>query len=576
MKQFREYVKYMYEVAAFRGKDKLKSVFTFADNDVVQESFLEDIQNMLNAGAVPNLYSADELTKIRDECRKPFKRANPGAIESPDAIQEFFFDNIKNNLHLSVCMSPIGRAFRDYTRMFPALINNTTLDWFMKWPDDALTEVAGRFIGSMELGEEVEGGLAKLCAVAHQSTQDNAELMRSELRRVFYVTPTNYVELLKGYGKILKENRLKVDAQRTKLRNGLGKLASASKQVEEMSKEAEVARAEVSKAQKVGEELMITIAKESKAADEQQVHIQAETVKIEGERKETLILAAEAEAELKKAEPALLAANEALEGLDKKHISEIKSFTSPPDAVATVMAAVMVVLGKDTGWATVKKELAAPDFVKGIMLFDKENIGPVTLKKIEKYTRMESFQPAAVCKVSTAAGALCQWCRSLEDYAKALKVVGPKRAKKAYAEEQLAKKLAVLQQLEADYNVLAARLAELNAQHEEAAAALAGYKRELDNLQVKIDRGERLVSGLAGEKTRWEAQVLELDSQYEKLIGDCILAAAFMSYCGPFPSEYRDGLISDWLSTVESERIPHTQGFDFADFMAGAAQARAW
>jgi dynein heavy chain len=289
-----------------------------------------------------------------------------------------------------------------------------------------------------------------------------------------------------------------------------------------------------------------------------------------------LQLAADAEAELKKAEPALLAANEALEGLDKKHISEIKSFTSPPDAVATVMAAVMVVLGKDTSWPTVKKELAAPDFVKGIMLFDKENIGQATLKKIEKYTRMESFQPAAVTKVSTAAGALCQWCRSLEDYAKALKVVGPKRAKKAYAEEQLAQKLAELAKLESDYNILAARLAELEQQHQEAATALAGYKRELDGLQVKIDRGERLVSGLAGEKTRWEAQVLELDSQYEKLIGDCILAAAFMSYCGPFPSEYRDGLISDWLSTVEAEKIPYTQGFDFSDFMAGAAQARAW
>jgi dynein heavy chain len=167
LKQFRDYVKYMYEIAAFRGKDKLKSVFTFADNDVVHESFLEDIQNMLNAGVVPNLYGNEELAKIRDECRKPFKRANPGAVESPDAIQEFFFDNIKNNLHLSVCMSPIGRAFRDYTRMFPALINNTTLDWFMKWPDDALTEVAVKFISAMELGEEVEIGLAKLCAVAH-------------------------------------------------------------------------------------------------------------------------------------------------------------------------------------------------------------------------------------------------------------------------------------------------------------------------------------------------------------------------------------------------------------------------
>jgi hypothetical protein len=33
---------------------------------------------------------------------------------------------------------------------------------------------------------------------------------------------------------------------------------------------------------------MITIAKERKAADEQQVHIQEQTVKIDGEKKETL------------------------------------------------------------------------------------------------------------------------------------------------------------------------------------------------------------------------------------------------------------------------------------------------
>jgi len=235
------------------------------------------------------------------------------------------------------------------------------------------------------------------------------------------------------------------------------------------------------------------------------------------------------------------------------------------------MAAVMVVLGKDTSWPTVKKELADSNFVKKIMEFDKENIGQATLKKIEKYTRMETFQPAAVTKVSTAAGALCQWCRSLEDYAKALKVVGPKRAKKQYAEERLAEAEAKLAHLQAEYNALMARLAELLQQQAETEAAMAAFKAELDSLQVKIDRGDRLISGLAGEKTRWEATLIDLDQQYEKLIGDCILAAAFMSYCGPFPSEYRDSLISDWITTVEVQKVPFTQGFDFADFMAGAA-----
>ena len=58
-------------------------------------------------------------------------------------------------------------------------------------------------------------------------------------------------------------------------------------------------------------------------------------------------MADEADRELKKAEPALLEAQKALEGLDKKYIAEIKSFASPPPAVETVMSAVMTVLQKE-------------------------------------------------------------------------------------------------------------------------------------------------------------------------------------------------------------------------------------
>jgi dynein heavy chain len=172
------------------------------------------------------------------------------------------------------------------------------------------------------------------------------------LKRTFYVTPTNYVELLKGYGEILKAKRKGVESQRTKLSNGLDRLDEARGQVETMSAEAEIARAEVSKQSKACEELMMGIAKERKGADEQQVKIAADTVKIEKETVETLQLAADADAELKKAEPALVAAQEAVESLDKKAMSEIKAYAKPPPVVETVMAAVMCLLGKDGGeWA---------------------------------------------------------------------------------------------------------------------------------------------------------------------------------------------------------------------------------
>jgi len=77
--------------------------------------------------------------------------------------------------------------------------------------------------------------------------------------------------------------------------------------------------------------------------------------------------------------------------LEKKYIAEIKSFTAPPPDVATVMNAVMIVFQKEPTWPTVKKELADSNFVKKVMEFDKENISPATLKKIEKYTKMENF-----------------------------------------------------------------------------------------------------------------------------------------------------------------------------------------
>lgn len=107
LRQFRDFIKNMYEVAAYKGKNKLKSVFIFSDNDVVQETFLEDVNNMLSTGVVPNLYLADELGKIREEIRRPYKQAG-GTVDNPDALNDFFFNRVKDNLHLSICMSPIG------------------------------------------------------------------------------------------------------------------------------------------------------------------------------------------------------------------------------------------------------------------------------------------------------------------------------------------------------------------------------------------------------------------------------------------------------------------------------------
>ena len=68
---------------------------------------MEDMQNMLNGGVVPNIYPADDMQRVRDEMKSQYKLAGQ-TNEAPEAMNDFFFDRVKNHLHLAICMSPVG------------------------------------------------------------------------------------------------------------------------------------------------------------------------------------------------------------------------------------------------------------------------------------------------------------------------------------------------------------------------------------------------------------------------------------------------------------------------------------
>ena len=60
--------------------------------------------------------------------------------------QAFFVERVRTNLHVVLCLSPIGDAFRTRQRMFPSLVNCCTIDWFAPWPQEALRSVARHFL----------------------------------------------------------------------------------------------------------------------------------------------------------------------------------------------------------------------------------------------------------------------------------------------------------------------------------------------------------------------------------------------------------------------------------------------
>lgn len=169
--------------------------------------------------------------------------------------------------------------------------------------------------------------------------------------------------------------------------------------------------------------------------------INIDTEKINKEKAEAEQLAIEAKADLAVYEPELLAAEEEIKKLDSKSIAEIKAYTTPPKAVMTVLAAVMIILGHETSWQSAKKAMDAK-FLKTIQEYNKEGTTQQTLKRIEKYTSDREFQPKIIGSISDAAGKLCTWVKAIESFAKALKTVAPKRARVDYAEKRVADMLA--------------------------------------------------------------------------------------------------------------------------------------
>jgi dynein heavy chain len=109
------------------------TVFLFADNQIKEEGFVEDINLLLNTGDVPNLFPADEKAEILEKMQGAAKELGKKIDTAPLALYTFFVERVKANLHIVLAMSPVGDAFRNRLRMFPSLINCCTIDWYVQY-----------------------------------------------------------------------------------------------------------------------------------------------------------------------------------------------------------------------------------------------------------------------------------------------------------------------------------------------------------------------------------------------------------------------------------------------------------
>eukprot|EP00854_Cymbomonas_tetramitiformis_P002137 gene2137-2836_t len=86
------------------------------------------------------------------------------------------------------------------------------------------------------------------------------------------------------------------------------------------------------------------------------------------------------------------------------------------------------------------------------------------------------------------------------------------------------------------------------------------WSEKAEKTQKKADLADRLVNGLSGENKRWGDAIEQFGIMEGKLVGDVILASAFVSYAGCFNSHFRSILVNEqWMVDLKERELPLTE-----------------
>jgi dynein heavy chain len=118
--------------------------------------------------------------------------------------------------------------------------------------------------------------------------------MFKELKRQYYVTPTNYIELVKGYNLLLDEKKKELGYEITKLTNGLEKLREAAETSEALSKELSVSQLELNRKAKDCEDLMIRLETDNREAQDKSKEVELRSAAVAKESADIKSLEADA------------------------------------------------------------------------------------------------------------------------------------------------------------------------------------------------------------------------------------------------------------------------------------------
>lgn len=569
-----------------------KICFIFDEGNVLSTAFLERMNALLASGEVPGLFEGEEYMSLINSCKEGAPRDGK-LMDTEEDLYKSFIYNVQRNLHVVFTMNPANPDFSNRAASSPALFNRCVIDWFGNWPQEAFVQVASEFTSKMDLtaaaftqetqqqDEDLRHqALVNAIVEVHSSVVSTNLKLQKAAKKSNFITPRDFLDFIKHFVNLYSEKKSELEEQQLHLNIGLTKLAETEDSVKKLQGSLAEKNIKLEAMNKqANEKLDLITTEQANAETKREVSIRMKReleIKAEEIRQRSEVV----NADLERAEPALIEAKNAVKGIGRKQLDELRILAKPPDLVKLTMEAVVCIVSnsaKPMEWADIRQFMRREDFIPNIINFETSSLSVSIVKRINKnYLNHKDWDIERIDRASKAAGPLAKWVNSQVSYADILERVDPLRQEVISLENQELELKVQYEELETTIDELKRKIDTYKSEYENLISEVALIKSEKTVVQEKVERSKALIYNLSSEKLRWQQASQDFQSQIATMVGDVMLSGAFLAYVGFFDFYYRQTLNSNWKYALDVEGLRFRQEMSVIEFLSKPSERLTW
>jgi dynein heavy chain len=566
-------------VLSSNGKQPL--VFLISDTQINKEQFLEDINSMLNTGEIPNLIDSANLPQYKDNIPEDYKKNKKLTTDSE--ILSALTELCKATIHIVLCMSPIGESFRKRVLNLPSIVNCSTVDWFLPWPEEALSAVAKHYLHSIEVEDRYLNSIINICVDMQARVTRYAVRYEQELKRFYYVTPMSFIELLNLFKNLLKKRSEEMKKEIVRYENGLNTLEKSEQLVMTMSEQIEKKLTpELTEMKKICNEKMkeLSILNEKLVIQEEEgTRSKEAAMEVEKAAREANETATITLNEIKKKQDH---AQDLASNIPKDQVLLIQKYKVTPGLEIFAKCMCLLMLNnphpKPTKTDPKKEGIREyfPYAVRNILykstlykefvdfkkkdLFNMPKSNMDELKaEIEKFEESIKDRDKNKLKLGNAeADGLYEIIKVYNELYYINLIYIPTKEKADDASKKFDESQATLKRITEELE----NTRRTKQQKEEEKLDLERQRDELNNKLIlckkRVEYGNTLVKSLANEKVEWKQRKDDLIEQSKTILGDILISSGIIAYLGAFTKAYRGEIVESWTELIRNDEIPLT------------------